>query len=443
MAMRGGRRDPNVRWEVTSQEGGIILKSGVFLAAQFPGKVGIRVSDPRKPSNQTIGEVLVEPLQVPHGDSRHAELLDPQTLTWSPVGALRHGRIGHTATLLPDGRVLILGGAPKSGTFATSSAEVFDPQSGAFRSCRTTLAIPREGHTATLLKDGRVLVIGGVGRSDPWAEFADRPEVFDPKHERTQILGKGPSWGKPLRLEDGRVLVVGDGLVLLDPGTGQIISALSGQLRLVGAQATQLRDGKVLILGGAEPIDESTRSPLQRCLIFDPKTCDTIFRGDLGLPRWDHLLWAGNRELWLVGGMTKKRFNPPLTYRGTPLGYGPQFPTDSIETFDPVQWEFRPGPTLSQPMSFQACIELGNGRWLKAGGVGYGECTPQTWIIELPAGRVIQGPPMSMPRRGHTLTLLQDGRVLAVGGLAQDPPPLFPGASEAFSRTSPISGGRP
>jgi Galactose oxidase, central domain/Kelch motif len=97
-----------------------------------------------------------------------AELWDPVTGRWSRLGPLRHGRTCHTATRLLDGRVLVLGGM--AGYFppraeprpACVDAEVFDPATGRF-TVVPGLATPRWGHTATLLGDGRVLVIGGDG----------------------------------------------------------------------------------------------------------------------------------------------------------------------------------------------------------------------------------------------------------------------------------------
>ena len=76
--------------------------------------------------------------------------------------SMLHPRSGHTATVLPDGRVLIWGGVDDSGNIVRTG-EWFDPASGHFSEAQGITLLPRAGHSATVLTDGRLLVLGGHG----------------------------------------------------------------------------------------------------------------------------------------------------------------------------------------------------------------------------------------------------------------------------------------
>jgi hypothetical protein len=110
--------------------------------------------------------------------SAHAELFDPVAGTFSAAGEMITPRYGYTQTLLADGRVLITGGFPTGGdgNSALASAELFDPSTGIFSAREMTT--PRVGHTATLLTDGRVLIAGGF--SDNFKSALASAELYDP-----------------------------------------------------------------------------------------------------------------------------------------------------------------------------------------------------------------------------------------------------------------------
>ena len=93
-----------------------------------------------------------------------ATIYDPLRGTWSNAASMNYSRSGHTANLLPDGRVLVCGGKGIMGIGQANilnSAEIYDPISDTWELLSTTMSSPRQYHTATLLNDGRLLLVGG------------------------------------------------------------------------------------------------------------------------------------------------------------------------------------------------------------------------------------------------------------------------------------------
>src|SRR5437773_7702929 len=170
-------------------------------------------------------------------------------------------RRGHTATRLPDGRVLIAGGENSSGVL--NQCEIFDPSAGTF-SVAGNMGAARVDHSATLLSDGRVLIAGGRGALGA----VNTTEIFDPA---TGTFTSGPAMGvaraahSATLFADGRVLIAGGdangSLEIFDPQTGTFSSVaanMSAPRAFHGAAL--LNDGRVLFVGGTAPDGSAVQS---------------------------------------------------------------------------------------------------------------------------------------------------------------------------------------
>lgn len=180
-----------------------------------------------------------------------AELYDSETRTWVPVEAMGVARARHTATLLTDGRVLVAGGEFTSGGgpdgAVRSTAQLFDPRTGRWTAAGE-MHVPRTRHTATLLPDGRVLVAGGdEARGDalnPANDFTRETEAHDSAEIFDSNAGATEVWGTPiipmLAARSGHsASLLPNGRVLLAGGISQNVVSFSAELLdpVAGAEA--------------------------------------------------------------------------------------------------------------------------------------------------------------------------------------------------------------
>ncbi len=226
-----------------------------------------------------------------------AEMYDLADETLALLGStMQQPRTGHSATLLDDGRVLIVGGAEDVLGEPTNTAEVYNPATGLFSAVGNLLGGPRALHRAIKLDDGRVLVAGGTDNYiDPTSILLGAyktTEIFNPV---TNTFSAGPNMSKPRlgqtlsRLPNGDVLCAGGYTVVTiifielpvissDSETYDYQAGLPGAFgninpmfsQRMGHGAAVLTDGKVLLAGGANGSDPLDPQPELSWEIFDP-----------------------------------------------------------------------------------------------------------------------------------------------------------------------------
>ena len=200
------------------------------------------------------GKVLVAGGRIIAAGLASAELYDPVTGTFTATGSMTAERAGHTATLLPSGMVLIAGG----GGDTPASAEQYDPSAGTFTPTGS-MTEGRASHTATLLPSGKVLVAGGLGNSVNWGDSASA-ELYDPSPGTFTATGR-MTWPRQSHtatlLPSGKVLIAGGSFdselsaELYDPAVGTFTATSSMVAAREMHTATLLPSGKVLIAGGS------------------------------------------------------------------------------------------------------------------------------------------------------------------------------------------------
>jgi hypothetical protein len=235
----------------------------------------------------------------------NADIFDPAAEggvgAWTATAPLTTGRSYHTATGLLDGRVLVVGGIKNGSTTGyLNSAQIFDPAANSGLGGWTDTASmvkARKDHTATLLPDGRVLVAGGFNMTDFTMKYA---EIFDPAANSghggwtdTGSMGTGRYSHTATLLADGRVLVAGNAgyntsTEIFDPAANSGVGTWSptgplGTGRYLHT-ATRLTDGQVLVAGGYGP----GSAYLTSSELYDPVTAAWTATGALSNGRTQH-----------------------------------------------------------------------------------------------------------------------------------------------------------
>jgi len=257
-------------------------------------------------SSASGGEATTDPAYT------SAELYDPATHSFAATGALTTGRSAHTATLLPNGMVLLAGGADPA---LTPVAELYDPQAGTFVPTGTMTAA-RSEHTATPLADGQVLIVGGTSADGRPLASAEIYDAASGSFTATGNMAAARAQHAAALLDDGRVLITGgtDGSAnlasaeIFDPASGQFSSTGRMWVARRWHTATRLATGQVLITGG-ELIDAGVVVPLSDAELYEPDTGAFIATGTVGFARAEHTAaaWGGSPMPASVSEISIKR----------------------------------------------------------------------------------------------------------------------------------------
>lgn len=234
-----------------------------------------------------------------------AEIADAELGSWAATGELSAPRLGHTMTLLRDGTVLVTGGTggaetdgdSRQSVAPTATAEVYDPETGEWTPVGDMIAARFE-HTATALPDGRVLIVGGLGVEDGDVAPLASAELYDPAtgtFTRTGEPSERRTNHAAVALDDGRVLVVGGDGGSAAVGTAELYDATRGTFAEApslaeareGHTAVVLDDGSVLVAGG-EFFTRGTRRSLVSAERWEPGADAWANAGEMSCPRSEH-----------------------------------------------------------------------------------------------------------------------------------------------------------
>ncbi len=337
----------------------------------------------------------------------------------SPTGEMTVGRGNHTATLIGDGRVLVVGGFG-TGLVALDSAELYDPNRNTF-SPTGSMTSARTNHPAIPLLDGRVLVVGGLG--DRAVELSSA-ELYDPRTGSFSPTGgmtvaRGSGYAATL-LADGRVLVTG-GKTATAVASAELYDPASGTFSPTGSMtdarsehaAVLLADGRVLVTGGQSEPPTSEPTALASAELYDPISGTFGPTGPMETARAEHTVTLlADRRVLVTGGLQTLLVN-----KGLPIA--------SAELYDPRTGTFNPTGSMAIPRVGYTATLLVDGQVLIAGGSDLtntesasGEMLASAERYDPTTGTFSPTGSMATGRAGQTATTLADNRVLVTGGVA-------------------------
>jgi len=319
------------------------------------------------------GRLLVAGGVKSAGGTAAADLFDPATSTWTAAAPMGTMRSSHTATRLPDGRVLVTGGSTVStstsqGYVNNASAEIYDPVANTW-TATPPMSVARSHHTATLLADGKVLVVGGENATYLVEATA---ELYDPATN---------AWTSP---------------------RAQPLAARSQHT------ATLLASGKVLVAGGFD-IVAGLLTPLVSAELYDPVlvTTTTVVNGVTTTTATGQDFTAAAPLAFARNGHSATRL---ADGRVVVAGGG----TTQTETYDPATAAWTTQSPTTATHTSHAAVLLSDGRVLVVGGTQFAQ--PGAELFDPATGQWTAATHMLVARTAPTATLMPDGAVLVCGG---------------------------
>ena len=360
--------------------------------------------------------------------------------TFTVTGSMTVPRAGHTATLLPDGRVLIAGGG-------SATLELYDPATGAFAPTATTASAIIG--SATLLPDGTVLLIEATEMRavPPSFLYTRNAELYDPSTGTVTPAGSmvdGQTGYRTTLLNNGKVLITGGSNTdstcctkaanpeLYDPSTR--LFSLAGPYADTGARSAAGASGLIGMPAALLPDGDVLTASESAAEIFDPvsntfrltASMTTAFNSVVGFLKPDTL--QGRTAMLLLNGMVLLTGGEPVE-----ADFDTGYPAvNTAELYDFLGATFTPTGNMTASRYSHAATLLTDGTVLITGGVGYSNNglflggLASAELYDSSTGTFTATGSMTTRRVGATATLLNDGRVLISGGSQFQPGSVGP-----------------